>query len=217
MRRKSVANNEWGAVVVMSSLEMIAVVTSILGIWLTSRLSLYCWPVVLASCGLYGAVFAQSKLYSDMLLQGVFALFTLYGWWSWSRGLAQEGAIVVRKVSWRGILWSAVFGGIASLIVGALMARFTNASLPHVDSTLSSFSLVAQFWATKKYLENWFLWIAIDVLYIGLFIFKHLYLTSGLYAVLVVLAVLGLRRWYRSFAKDQTDVRSSCTAEPSLD
>ena len=69
--------------------------------------------------------------------------------------------------------------------------------MPWLDATLSSFSLVAQYWTARRHLENWLLWIAVDAVYVGLFLFKGLMLTAGLYAVLIVLAVIGFSRWRR--------------------
>jgi nicotinamide mononucleotide transporter len=83
-------------------------------------------------------------------------------------------------------------------VLGVVLRGATDAALPFMDSFLSSTSLVAQWMMTKKKLENWLVWIAVDVLYVGMFIFKHLYLTAGLYAVFLVLAVRGYIDWRRS-------------------
>jgi nicotinamide mononucleotide transporter len=84
------------------------------------------------------------------------------------------------------------------------MARYTDAALPHMDAALTAFSLVAQWWSTRKYLENWMLWIVVDILYTGIFVYKNLYLTAGLYAFFVILAVLGLRSWRKALAEQQS-------------
>ena len=89
--------------------------------------------------------------------------------------------------------------GIACVaVLGTLLARFTDAALPYIDSATASTSLVAQWMMTRKILENWAVWVAVDVVYIAMFIFKRLYLTAGLYAVFLVLAVMGYVRWKRS-------------------
>lgn len=184
----------------MSLLEICAVISSALGIGLMTRRSLASWPVTLLACGLYAEVFRETRLYSDMLLQGVFAAFCVYGWWHWRRGLQEEGSVRVERLDWQGYLWGAAAGALGSLMLGYLMAHYTNAVLPYLDATLAAFSLVAQWWSTRRYLANWILWIAVDAVYTALFAYKDLFLTAGLYAFFIVLAVLGFRAWRKALA-----------------
>jgi nicotinamide mononucleotide transporter len=190
----------------MSVLEIIAVIVSALGIWLTTLRKLSAWPVILLACALYAAVFHREKLYSDMLLQFVYAAFGVYGWWHWRRGLQQEGSVRVERLSWAGIAAGLAVGAAGSFVLGFLMARYTDAALPHIDSALTSFSLVAQWWSTRKYLANWWLWILVDAIYTGVFTYKHLYLTAGLYAFFIFLAALGLRAWRRALKEQDAAV-----------
>ena len=88
------------------------------------------------------------------------------------------------------------------------MARYTNAALPHIDASLTAFSLVAQWWQTRRYLANWLLWIAIDAVYVGVFAYKSLYITAGLYAFFVLLAILGLRSWRQAISKTPKNMNS---------
>jgi nicotinamide mononucleotide transporter len=179
----------------MHPLEIIAVVVSALGVWLTTRRTLLCWPVSLLSVVLYGKVFFDQRLYSDAMLQAVYAAFIFYGWWLWARGVREEGEVKVEKISAAECLLGLAAGALGSVVLGYAMARYTDAAIPWVDSSLTSFSLVAQYWLTRKYIANWWLWIVVDVAYTGVFVFKSLYLTSGLYAAFVVLAIIGVRSW----------------------
>jgi nicotinamide mononucleotide transporter len=183
----------------MSPLEIAAVLSSALGIWLTTRRKLSSWPIILAACFLYALVFQRAKLYSDMLLQFVYAAFAIYGWWHWWRGIQEEGSVRVESLSSRALASGIIFGAICSVLLGFVMARFTDAALPYADSSLTSFSLVAQFWQTRKHIANWWLWVVIDTLYVAMFIYKNLYLTAALYAFFVFLALLGLRAWQKTF------------------
>lgn len=186
----------------MSPLEIAAVVFSILGVWLTTRRNLLSWPTGILSCGLYAAVFLRTRLYSDVLLQCVYVAVCAYGWWHWKRGVQQEGAVRVERLSFSGWKLGILVGTVGSLLLGGLMARYTNAAIPYMDSTLTSFSLVAQYWSTRKYVANWWMWIAVDVAATGVYFYKHLYLTSGLYAAFVVLAILGLRAWTQALKQE---------------
>jgi nicotinamide mononucleotide transporter len=178
-------------------LEDAGVVTTVVGIWLTTRRKLICWPVVLVSDVLYLIVFYRVRLYSDALLQLFFLAFTLYGWWYWWRGVRDEGEVRVVPMTLPGLVAGLAAGAAGSVLLGLLMVRI-GAALPHLDATLTSFSLVASWWQARKHIANWWLWIAVDLIYIGEYIFKGLRPTAALYALLVALAALGLRDWRRS-------------------
>jgi len=193
----------------MSLLEIVAVIFSAVGIWLTTRRLLISWPVTLVACGLYAAVFHREKLYSDMLLQFVFAVFTLYGWWHWSRGVKEDGEVRVEPLSVRAVIGGIAAGAAGSVLLGYVMAHYTDAAIPHIDSALTSFSLVATVWAARKHIANWWLWIVVDLIYTGVFTYKHLYLTSGLYLFFVFLALLGLRDWQKAFRQQQAAAASA--------
>ena len=188
----------------MSPLEFAAVLTSVIGIWLSTRRKLSSWPVILVSCILYALVFRREKLYSDMLLQFVYFAFALYGWWHWRRGVKEEGTVRVERLSGRGLAVGVVVGAVGSFLLGFWMARYTDAALPHIDAALTSFSLVAQWWSTRKHIANWWLWIVVDALEIGVFLYKRLYLTSVLFAFLIFLAVLGLRAWNKALREQES-------------
>jgi nicotinamide mononucleotide transporter len=178
-------------------MEDAGVLTTVVGIWLTTRRSLICWPVVLISDVLYLAVFYRVRLYSDALLQIFFLAFTLYGWWYWWRGVLEEGEVRIEPLPWRGLLAGMVAGAVGSVLLGLLMMRL-GAALPRLDATLMSYSLVATWWQTRKHIVSWWLWIAVDLVYVGEYFYKGLKPTAALYAGLVALAVLGLRDWRRA-------------------
>jgi nicotinamide mononucleotide transporter len=179
--------------------ELAGFLTTWIGIWLTTKRLLICWPVVLAADIFYLVVFYQTRLYSDALLQVFFIAFTLYGWWNWWRGLQIEGAVSVVPLGRRGWLIGLLAGAIGAWLLGSLMVRL-GAALPHLDAALTSYSLVASWWQARRHTANWILWIAIDGVYIGEYAYKSLWLTAALSVGLVVLAVLGLRDWQRAAA-----------------
>ena len=182
----------------MAPLEVAAVAISFLAIGLTARRNVWCWPLNLVACALYFKLFLDVRLYADMALQAVFAIGILYGWIVWSRGRRDTGEVVVMPLA----AWLAVAGLVAGamggLAIGWFTSRHTDAALPWMDATLSSFSLVAQYWTARRHRESWLLWIAVDIVYVGMFIVKGLMLTAGLYAVMIGLAVIGYRDWRTS-------------------
>ncbi|WP_296218768.1 nicotinamide riboside transporter PnuC [Pseudomonas sp. UBA2684] len=184
----------------MSSLEILAAALGTWAVWLTVRQNPWCWPIGLVMVLLYAWIFFEGKLYSNMLLQGVYAALQLYGWWQWTRGGEQQQGLQVSRLSTRALLLSATLGSAGALGLGYLMASFTDAAAPWQDAALSAFSLVAQVWMAQKRLECWPLWVVLDLLFVALFLQQGLYLTAGLYALFTVLAISGWLTWRRDRA-----------------
>ena len=155
--------------------------------------------MVLVADVIYLVVFYRARLFSDALLQVFFVAFTLYGWWHWWRGVREEGEVRVVPLSVRGWIAGLAAGAVGAVLLGWLMVR-VGAALPHLDAALTSYSLVASWWQARKHTANWWLWIAVNVVYIGEYLYKDLRPTAALYAGLVALAVLGLRDWRRAAA-----------------
>jgi nicotinamide mononucleotide transporter len=181
--------------------ELVAAAVSAVDVWLATRRSMISWPVTILASLLYGEQFRESRLYSDMLLQGIFVLFAVYGWWHWHRGVQTEGEVRVESPRFGVLLRDVAAGVVASLLLGWWMMRHTDAALPWLDATLTGFSLVGTWWGARKYLANWWLWIVVDMVYVGEYLLKHLILTAVLYAVFVLLAMLGLRDWHRALER----------------
>jgi nicotinamide mononucleotide transporter len=180
-------------------LEIAGMVATVLGIWLTTKRLLVCWPITLLADFLYLVVFYQARLFSDALLQIFFVAFTLYGWWHWRRGIRDEGEVRVEALNTRGWTGGLVAGAVGAVLLGWLMVR-VGAALPRLDAALASYSLVASWWQARKHIANWWLWIAVDAIYVGEYLYKGLQATALLYAGLIFLAVLGLRDWRRAAA-----------------
>jgi len=178
-------------------LEIAGFLLTLIGIWLTTRRLLICWPIVLASDVLYLVVFYRARLFSDALLQIFFVAFTLYGWWHWWRGVREEGEVLVVPLGVRSVVAGLAAGALGAVILGWLMIKI-GAALPRLDAALTSYSLVGSWWQARKHIANWWLWIAVNAIYIGEYIYKDLWPTALLYFLLVILAVMGLRDWRRA-------------------
>ena len=182
----------------MFSLEPVAVVLTLLAVTLTVRQIIWCWPLGMISVALYAVVFYDVRLYADMGLQGLYFGLAAYGWWAWLHGGEGHGELEVSLTSGRTRLWLFLVATLGGILLGQTLAHFSNASLPFVDSLLTSFSIAAQWMQTRKLLESWLLWLAVDVCYVGMFLYKDLYLTAALYTVFLVLAAMGFAQWRRS-------------------
>jgi nicotinamide mononucleotide transporter len=182
----------------LSIFELCAALVSALGVWLTARRSPWCWPVGLVSVIAYAWIFVDAKLYSDTVLQVIFALLILYGWQRWTRNLDDSGHVRVARLDARSATLHILVGTVAALALGYGMHRWTDASLPWLDAGLTAFSLVAQWWQARRHAAAWWLWIAVDIIYVGEYAYKSLPITAVLYIGFVVLAAFGLRAWKHS-------------------
>lgn len=177
--------------------------TTLVGIWLTTRRNLWCWPITLVADVIYLIVFYRAQLLSDALLQVFFIVFTIYGWWNWANGVRREGTVRIAPLPFRNAA-IAILAGVAGTFVLASVAIRLHASLPYLDAALASFSLVASWWDARRHIANWWLWIVVDTFYVVEYVLKSMWFTTILYALLVGLAVLGLRDWRRAPATAQT-------------
>lgn len=179
----------------MSPLEIIAAAVGAWSVWLSVRQNILSWPTGIVNVVLYTIVFYEAKLYADMGLQVIYAVLSIYGWYQWLYGGEGHTTLHVSRVSRTLAIRLAFIAATGAILLGSLLHRTTDAALPFMDSALTSASLVAQWMMTKKLLENWAVWISVDVLYVGMFIYKGLYVTAVLYAVFLCLAVKGWIDW----------------------
>jgi nicotinamide mononucleotide transporter len=185
----------------MSGLEIAAVLLGIANIVLIIRRSVWNYPFAIAMVSLYFAIFREAKLYSDAGLQIFFIAVNAYGWWSWQRNKADAGEIIIEELNANGIgAWIA--GSIlATLAWGLIMTNHSDASYPFWDAGVAMLSVAGQILMTRRLIENWYWWIAVNIISIPLYILKGLYLTAGLYALFLALAIAGLVEWRKVQAR----------------
>lgn len=169
-------------------------------VWLTARENVWCWPVGLVNVSLSALVFLDARLYSSMALQVVYLVLSVYGWYEWLHGGKDDGRLAVSRTPARWLVGLFVAGVAFALALGWFLRYRTDAALPFWDAGTTAFSLVAQWMITRKWLESWMVWIPVDVVYVGMYLSQGLHAFTGLYAVFLVLAVLGLLEWRRSMS-----------------
>ena len=187
----------------MSPLEIVAALVGAVSVYLGVRQSLWSWPTAILNVMLYAVVFHGVRLYADMGLQLVYAALSCYGWYEWRFGGARRTELPVTRTPTRTWPLLAGIAVVAAIALGWAFARFTDAAIPYLDSALTAVSLVAQWMMTRKRLEHWLVWIAVDLVYVPLFLSRHLYATAVLYAVFLGLAVAGYRAWRRDWSARQ--------------
>jgi len=184
-------------------IEWIAAIAGAVSVYLSARENIWSWPTAIVNVSLYTFVFFETGLYSDMGLQVVYLVLSVYGWYQWLHGGAHRTRLHVSRATPRVWLVSTGIALAFWLVWGRYMSTFRGVSFPYLDAGLATLSLVAQWMMTRKILENWVLWIIADIIYVPMYIVKGLYVTSALYAVFLVLAVLGVVEWRRSYARDR--------------
>ncbi|MGL4314529.1 MAG: nicotinamide riboside transporter PnuC [Sphingomonas sp.] len=183
----------------MTPLEAVAAVLVLVNVALVARRSLWNYPVGLAAVTLYGVIFFRARLYSDALLQIFFFIVQFYGWINWTRIKSATGSVVVERLGWpQRIGWGAGIGA-ATIGWGWLAHRFTDAAYPWWDASVAMMSIAAQILMSRRVIDNWWLWIAVDIAAIGLYAAKDLWLTAAVYLVLLAISVWGLIDWQRSW------------------
>ncbi len=179
-------------------LELISFVLSIATVLLNIRQNHWAWLFAIVSSATYGVVFFDARLYGDCGLQVVFIAVSFWGWYSWLRGGLKHQPLRVTQLERSG--WIAAFAGWAAgfVLLAWFLRTYTNTDVPHADAFLTAGSLVGQVLLSRKKVENWHAWIVVDVLYVGLYVYKGLIFTAVLYGLFVLMAVAGLRAWRRA-------------------
>lgn len=178
-------------------LELISFVLAVITVVLNIRQTHWAWLFSILSSATYGVVFFGARLYGDMALQLVFIVVSVWGWYQWLYGGARHEGLVVTRLGTQARLYALGAWLVGFALIALFLRTWTNTDVPHIDGFLTAGSLVGQLLLSRKKVENWHVWIAVDVLYVGLYVYKGLILTAILYAVFVVLAWIGLRTWSR--------------------
>ena len=186
----------WGGEI--TGIELIAVALSVWMVLCNLRVDALAWPLAIASSLLYALLFAESRLYGEASLQLFFVIVAGWGWWQWRRGTGEDGgALHVRSLGPRGRIGVLVALALAWPALALVLRSATDSDVPWWDAFPTAASLIGQYLLGRKYVENWPTWIIVNLVSVGLFAYKGLWLTVLLYAVFTVLAGFGWRAWRR--------------------
>lgn len=187
----------------MSPLELIGTVFGFINIYLLVRRSVWNFPAALAMVSCVGFVLFEARLYAEAGLQVFFFIVNLWGWWLWSRVKDADDQVPVAWMNWPArLVWLGVTA-IASVALGLALDHWTDAALPMVDSAVAGMSVTAQLLLSFRRIENWFLWIVIDLVSIGLYVMRDLPLLAVLYVAFLAMSVLGQSEWARAYRLEQ--------------
>ena len=185
----------WG--VPMTWLEIVAFLVSLWMVGCEMRVHVLAWPLAAVSSLLYALLFADSRLYGEASLQLFFVAMAAWGGWQWLRGRSGGGALVVHRLPARA-RWTLLAATLLAWpATAALLHRFTDSDVPWLDALPTVGSVAGTWLLGRKFIENWPVWIAVNAFSVGLFAYKHLWLTVILYALFAALSCAGWRAWQR--------------------
>jgi len=187
-------------------LQIVGVVLGLLYLWLEYRADIRLWIVGLIMPIVHGVLYYRAGLYADCCMQAYYILAGLYGWLVWRNAprAKKKTALRISHISWR--ILPALIGayGVIHIAIYFVLTRFTDSSVPFWDSLTTALCIVAYWMLSRKYVEQWLVWLVVDVITVGLYLYKDIPLTAGLYALYSLLAILGYMRWNRQIRVETT-------------
>lgn len=190
----------------MNILEIIGTIVGLLYLWLEYRASIYLWIVGIIMPAIYIFVYFKAGLYADFGINIYYLIAAIYGWIIWKCGTKRKkdkGDLPITKMPWRFYAPLAAVFAVSLLAIAYVLINFTDSNVPWLDSFTTALSIVGMWMLAQKYLEQWLAWIAVDVVCCGLYIYKELYFTSGLYGVYSIIAIFGYLKWKRMMITNQ--------------
>lgn len=187
-----------------NEVELGATVFGLIYIWFSIRQSLYTWPAGIITSLLYCWVFFEAKFYAGMGLQGYYVVISIYGWWSWRTG-GQAGTDdkKLHVTYTNSILWIKLFiiNLLLTILMYYLLGRYTDSPIPFGDAFTTSLSIVATWMLARKKIEQWLIWIFVDLVSAGLYMYRGLYPTVFLFTVYAIMAGIGFYEWRKESVK----------------
>ncbi|WAC42123.1 nicotinamide riboside transporter PnuC [Pedobacter sp. SL55] len=181
-----------------SWLEWLGFVSTIACIYLAAKENILNWPISIISIVISAVLYFQSHLFGDFALQFYFLFTAFYGWWFW---IKKKKEVAKPIVSIKAIHWLTIMAAVLVFtgVLGYLLDQYTPTNVPYEDGFCTAVSLVAQIMLTRKILENWILWIIVDICYVPLLIYKNLNVYAMLYTILVIIALKGHLDWKKTY------------------
>lgn len=188
----------------LSWTEILGVVFGLLCVWLTAKQNIWCWPTGIINNIFFGILLFQSRLYSDFALQVIYAVLSIYGWYEWLYGGKNRTPLPVSRASRKQWVVLALLALTSLTLLTVFLDTRTDTDVPFWDALPTILSLVAQYMLTVKLLENWPIWVGVNLIYIPLYIYKGLYLMSALQILFIIISVMGFIAWRKELiAREQ--------------
>jgi len=191
-----------------NKIELIGAILGLLYILFSIRQHILTWATGLLTSALYIVVFFQSGFYADMGLQVYYVFISIYGWYFWLKGEKKaarnsEQQVPVTRIKKRVLVKSAIVTLLIFLFLIFILKRFTDSTVPVMDSLTTALSITATWMLAKKYIEHWLIWIFVDFFSAGLYVYKNLWPTVVLFIVYTVMAIIGYLEWKKDLNKTE--------------
>ena len=181
----------------MQTIEIIGAIIGLLYLYLEYKANKWLWPVGVLMPVVYVWIFFQSKFYADMGINVYYFFASIYGWIRWNRYSSQEEELPITHTPRRLILPLSLIGTALFAAIAFVLIRFTDSPVPYGDSFSTAVSIIAMWLLAQKHVEQWLLWVVVNVVSCGLYLWKGLYPTSVLFAIYSVISVFGYFKWRR--------------------
>ena len=183
-------------------IEILGVITSLIYLYFSVRQSILLWPFGFLSSALFLYIFFINRFYADMSLQGYYLLISIYGWYHWARGSHKNNSDVLPVTRIKSVTASSLFIIFIGLwfIIAIVLIHFTDSDVPWGDAFTTAGSIVATWMLARKILEHWIIWIIVDAVSVGLYLYKDMYPTVFLYIIYTVIAIYGFFAWKRDIS-----------------
>jgi nicotinamide mononucleotide transporter len=181
----------------INKIELLGAFLGLIYIFFSIRQHILTWPTGLLTSVFYIIIFYQSGFYADMGLQVYYVIISIYGWYFWLKGKRPSDTEKIPVRITRKILWIKIFGStfLIFLILLYLLKFYTDSTVPVMDSLTTAFSISATWMLARKYIGHWIIWIFVDLVSAGLYIYKNLWPTVILFLIYTVMAYLGYTEW----------------------
>ena len=182
-----------------NKMELAGTISGLIYVWFSIRQSLNTWPTGIITSFLYCGVFFEAKFYAGMGLQLYYLLISIYGWWSWTHGQTDTGVSKLMVSETNRVLWIRLFGLniLLTILIYYFLRRYTDSPIPFGDAFTTSLSIIATWMLARKKIEQWLIWIFVDLISASLYVYRGLYPTVFLFLAYSVMAGIGYYEWQK--------------------
>lgn len=188
-----------------STIEVVAGLTGLVCVWLNAKENIWAYPIGIINLSLFFIIFTEYNLYADATLQVIFLVLSIYGWYIWLTKRDGHKVRPTRVMTRNEVIGFVVGTVVVTALWGYGLTTWTDASVPYADALIATMSIMAQFYLSRKVLQNWIIWIVVDVLSIGLYMYKGLDLIALTYSIFLVICIFGYIRWKAVYVKEQQE------------
>lgn len=183
--------------------EILGTLFSLVYLYFSIKQNIWLWPLGLISSAIYVYVFFKAGIYADMALQVYYVVISIYGWYYWSRKKTKNTnpEVKVKYTGKRNAVFLLIITAALFIVIAFVLKNYTDSQIPFWDAFTTAASITATWMLAKKYIEHWIVWVLVDLVSSGLYVYKNLYFTVFLYLVYTVMAVVGYFQWKNTINK----------------